>query len=83
MLPIDIGDIIAGLVLLRLDGDEISESEARKDLFDVVDAYGVLDIDPEAVVEMDLGSIPCVGMREKAKQSLMCLEKGKSGVQVS
>ncbi len=74
-LPDDIGDLMAGLILLRFDNGEFSSAEvAKTHLIDVIDAYGTNCVDAEAAGELDLNDAVYNKFREMAKQAMRYLD---------
>lgn len=53
-LPEDIGSMLVGFILYRLDNNLISLGAAKKHILDVVDAYQVRNINVESVHMLDL-----------------------------
>ncbi|MET0107190.1 MAG: hypothetical protein ABW072_18910 [Sedimenticola sp.] len=70
LLPEDIGELMAGFILLRYDSGELSESQARSLLVDVVDAYETSSIDAETAGVLSLDSSVYMEFRRSAKQAL-------------
>lgn len=79
MLPDDVGDLLAGLVLLCFDKGELSSEDANRILVDIVDAYGTSCVDAEMAARIDLKDSTYTGFRRVAAESLKYL----SGYQLS
>ena len=65
-LPEDIGDAMAGLILLRLDNGDLEIESARKLFVEIVDAYGTTELDAEAAVAVDLHGATLSKLRKTA-----------------
>ncbi len=52
VLPEDVGDLMAGLVFIRLHKGVIDSHEARRQLIDLVDAYSATHFDMESLMEL-------------------------------
>jgi len=74
LLPDDIGDLMAGLILLRFDNGEFSAEVAKTHLVDVIDAYGTNCVDAEAAGKLDLNDAVYNKFREMAKQAMRYLD---------
>lgn len=72
-LPSGIGDLLAGIILLRLDAGDLTVSKARSELIDVIDAYDVRYVDAEAAQEIDLTDQRFAMAREIASSALRYL----------
>ncbi|MEK7953936.1 hypothetical protein [Luteolibacter soli] len=72
-LPDDIGDLMAGFVLMRLEKGEISEEEARVALIDVTDGYGMTGQDAESAGGVALDEPDLLEMKADAERSLKWL----------
>jgi len=70
MLPDSIGDLMAGLILLRFDKGELSAEAARTHLVDVIDAYGARGVDAEAAGTLDLNDAVYAELRGQAEQTM-------------
>jgi hypothetical protein len=70
VLPDNVGDLMAGLILLRFDSGELSVGAARARLVDIVDAYGASTVDAEAAGVLDLDDEVLSGFRARAEGAL-------------
>ncbi len=72
-LPDNIGNLMAGFILLQFDKGVLSAELAKSYLIDIVDAYGANSIDAEAAATVDLNSKVYSEIRQHAKQVLQYL----------
>lgn len=77
LLPDDIGDLMAGLILLRFDNGDLSDEAARSQVIDVIDAYGASCADAEAAAQLDLNDAVYLRIREIAEQAMKHLSSGQ------
>lgn len=77
LLPADFGDLLAGLVLLRVDADELTAELARCELVEIAETYGISHVDAEAAAMIDLGDPIFVENRTIAARALEYLGSGK------
>ncbi|MEW8660622.1 MAG: hypothetical protein AB2603_20110 [Candidatus Thiodiazotropha endolucinida] len=77
LLPENIGDLIIGFILIRLDKGEITEEIARTYIIDVVDAYGSDCVDVENAVILDLNDKIYLTNRRNAKLAIDYLTSEK------
>lgn len=78
MFPDDIGELLAGLILLRYDRREISEADARRLLVDVLDAPGVSYMDIEGGKNVNLDDEIFSSSRNYAVRALVYLQQDKA-----
>lgn len=74
LLPDNVGDLMAGLILLRFDNREIPAEAVRHHLFDIIDSYGMSYIDVEATEELDLNNEVYSEIRKIAEQAMAHLK---------
>lgn len=67
VLPENVGDLMAGLILLRFDNGELSSEDAIKYLADVVDAYEGGCVDAEAAGMLSLNDPVYSEIRKSAE----------------
>jgi hypothetical protein len=78
MLPSNYGDLMAGLILMRVKKGDLSESNARRSLVDVVDAYGSTFTDAEGAYKIDFAQPVCQQVQASSEAMLSALAKGLS-----
>ena len=70
LLPENVGELMAGFILLRYDAGELPEAQARSLIVDIVDAYETSSVDAEAAGTLSLDSSVYLDIRRSAEQAL-------------
>ena len=69
LLPENVGELMAGFILLRYDAGELPEAQARSLIVDIVDAYETSSVDAEAAGTLSLDSSVYLDIRRSAEQA--------------
>lgn len=63
-LPENMGDYLVGLMLFRLDNNQVSDVEAKAEILDLIDAYGITEYDLEGSLKIPLNDTRYDHLRE-------------------